>query len=131
MKNLLALLLLIPSLSWGEVIPLYCEIKKFDYLERDETEWTVKECPCGTHFFYFDTSSKSMIWDIIALEKKFYLKEEYDDSYFLISNPEHTNNYFETISINKKSYRMSINGYANDRHESSRMSECVIKDRIL
>ena len=129
MKTLLALLLLIPSLSWGEVIPLYCEIKKFDYLERDETEWTVKECPCGTHFFYFDTSSKSIIWDIIAMEKKFYLKEEYDDSYFLISS--HHNNYFETISINKKSYRMSINGYANDRHESSRMSECVIKDRIL
>ena len=121
------------NVSKAEEVPLYCELKRFEYkMDKDDDELTVdRYAPGRTSFFYFDTESKNIIWEIGSAEKKFAFKKEYKKSYYAEFRTFDFPNYFESIDIDKKSHRIYLKGHENNKVESIRRYECVIKTRIL
>ena len=79
MKTLLALLLLVPSLSWSEEIKLICNYTKEVYMTEGELQDSIFLDTEKKYIFIFDSNNKSLVKYYDYGNKEYYLDNQNSD----------------------------------------------------
>ena len=129
MKILLALLLLIPSLSWGEEITLLCEyISKISQASSDNPY--IDKNPSGDEVFIFDPENKTITW-LDNRKKVFKLIRELDKYYDFRWEDNNSGELREEIGLNRYNLEIALVSFKKNRADKLNKLECSKKERVL
>jgi hypothetical protein len=126
MKKLLALLLIIPSLSWGEVIWLSCQKYKTTTYEGGEV--STRELSNGYKDLYGLHNIDPIRLFVYPANK--YDLEEADDYKYKFSETTSSGNTFRYF-LNRYTYEIFFESIIGDKRSASFRSHCEIVDRKL
>ena len=133
MKTLLTLLLLIPSLSWGEEITLICNYTKEVYMTEGESQDSIFLDTEKKYIFIFDSNDKSLV-NYDNGNKEYYLDNEYSDEviyYYRYKDTSMDARHSEILELNR--FTLEIKGGTFEETELKTMysMECKITNQLL
>ena len=136
MKLLLALLLLIPSLSWGELNFLECSFQKLSVFDKDKSEMidisenVIKISPP----FLIKVSNNKISflkenenWEDVKIDKT----KSDDLFYFLEETFTETEKHLVKIKLNRVSLSLFEKHYDNEKKVVDAVSNCIIKEQLI
>ena len=128
MKKLLAILLLIPSLSWGEDTKLSCNyIKETIYGPDGET--SLNYTFDNPNIFIFNDSDKSLIRYYDYGDKEYYLDNEQSNKTFYSFTYENISmnvTHFEILKLNRFTLEISGETFKDTTLKTMYFMECKI-----
>ena len=136
MKTLLSLLLLIPSLSWGEIKFLDCRFQKLSVLDKDKAEMidisenVIKISPPFLIKISNDKISflkENENWVDVKIDKK----KSDDLFYFLEETFTEKEKFLVKIKLNRVSLSLIEKHYDNEKKVVDAVSNCRIKEQLI
>ena len=126
MKTFLTLLLLIPSLSWGEVIPLSCERYKSTHYDQKGVGKVIEGSKYKSLVILDNSNKTLLLYGDIILE----LEKEYEFHYIFRRLG---GDILERVFLNKYTHALSIERTrpTTDQKINSSASNCEIVKKIL
>ena len=133
MKTLLALLLLIPSLSWSEDIKLRCDYIK-ELIVGPDGEKSFNYNFKNPHMFILNNNDKSLIRYYDYGNKEYYLDYEKSDEaiyYYIYENTSMNVTYSEILELNRFTLEISGGTFKDTTLKTIYSMECNITNQLL
>ncbi len=134
MKTLLALLLLIPSLSWGEEIKLICNYTKEVYMTEGELQDSIFLDTEKKYIFIFDSNNKSLVKYYDYGNKEYYLDNQNSDEVIYHYTYEDTSmnvSHSEILELNKFTLEIKGGTFKDTSTKTMYAMECKITNQLL
>ena len=134
MKTLLALLLLIPSLSWSEEIKLICNYTKEVYMTEGEWQDSIFLDTEKKYIFIFDSNNKSLVKYYDYGKKEYYLDNENSDEVIYHYTYEDTSmnvSHSEILELNRFTLEIKGGTFKDTSTKTMYSMECKITNQLL
>jgi hypothetical protein len=134
MKTLLALLLLIPSLSWGEEIKLICNYTKEVYMTEGEWQDSIFLDTEKKYIFIFDSNNKSLVKYYDYGNKEYYLDNQNSDEVIYHYTYEDTSmnvSHSEILELNRFTLEIKGGTFKDTSTKTMYSMECKITNQLL
>ena len=134
MKTLLTLLLLVPSLSWGEEIKLICNYTKEVYMTEGEMQDNIFLDTEKKYIFIFDSNNKSLVKYYDYGNKEYDLDNENSDEVIYHYTYEDTSmnvSHFEILRLNRFNLEISGGTFKDTSSKTRYSMECKITNQLL
>ena len=134
MKTLLALLLLVPSLSWGEEIKLICNYTEEVYMTEGEMQDNIFLDTEKKYIFIFDSNNKSLVKYYDYGNKEYYLDNENSDEVIYYYRYEDTSmdvSHSEILELNRFTLEISGGTFKDTTLKTMYSMDCKITNQLL
>ena len=134
MKTLLALLLLIPSLSWSEEIKLICNYTKEVFMSEGKYEDSIFLDTEKKYIFIFDSNNKSLVKYYDYGKKEYYLDNENSDEVIYHYTYEDTSmnvRHSEILRLNRFTLEITGGTFKDTSSKTRYSMECKITNQLL
>ena len=134
MKTLLALLLLVPSLSWSEEIKLICNYTKEVYMTEGEWQDSIFLDTEKKYIFIFDSNNKSLVKYYDYGNKEYYLDNQNSDEVIYHYTYEDTSmnvSHSEILELNRFTLEIKGGTFKDTSTKTMYSMECKITNQLL
>tara|TARA_B100001248_G_C27024236_1_gene293441 strand:+ start:60 stop:464 length:405 start_codon:yes stop_codon:yes gene_type:complete len=134
MKTLLALLLLVPSLSWSEEIKLICNYTKEVYMTEGELQDSIFLDTEKKYIFIFDSNNKSLVKYYDYGNKEYYLDNQNSDEVIYHYTYEDTSmnvSHSEILELNRFTLEIKGGTFKDTSTKTMYSMECKITNQLL
>ena len=134
MKTLLALLLLVPSLSWSEEIKLICNYTEEVYMTEGEWQDSIFLDTEKKYIFIFDSNNKSLVKYYDYGNKEYYLDNQNSDEVIYHYTYEDTSmnvSHSEILELNRFTLEIKGGTFKDTSTKTMYSMECKITNQLL
>ena len=134
MKTLLALMLLVPSLSWSEEIKLICNYTKEVYVTEGELQDSIFLDTEKKYIFIFDSNNKSLVKYYDYGNKEYYLDNQNSDEVIYHYTYEDTSmnvSHSEILELNRFTLEIKGGTFKDTSTKTMYSMECKITNQLL